>query len=251
MRAVFQAVSSPDTFRRRATYCNWLSLRCGLSPCYAIQEEQVDPSNHCPVDRMRWLVTCDFSADGYRLPTEAEWEFAARGGTGSHGYRYAGSDDPRDVGWFLESAEVVASRMLRGKVVRASHFHDLVKQLNNGQPQPVGRKQSNELGLYDMSGNVREWCWDWYDPGYYSRSPKEPRGPSSGSVRVNRGGAWRSNVLADLEVAHRNYGAPGLAFTHFGFRMCSGLRSASRAAERDSPAAGASRRGCPPALDVE
>jgi len=102
-----------------------------------------------------------------RLPTEAEWEFAARGGNISEGFKYAGSNSIDSVGWYNGNSK--------------------------NQPQPVAQKKPNELGLLDMSGNVWEWCNDWYTKVHHYKNPQiDPKGPTHGSFRVCRGGSWRS-----------------------------------------------------------
>ena len=127
----------------------------------------------------------------FRLPTEAEWEFAARGGSKSKGYKYSGSNSISTVAWY---------------------------DGNSGdKTHPVKQKASNELGLYDMSGNVYEWCSDW--KGSYSSSPQNnPKGPSNGKYRVLRGGSWYM-VEQSFRPAHRNDSDPGNRLNHFGLRL--------------------------------
>ena len=118
----------------------------------------------------------------FRLPTEAEWEFAARGGNKSQGFKYSGNNNIDLVAWFMENS--------------------------NNRTQPVATKRPNELELYDMSGNVYEWCQDWYDSSYYSISPSDnPIGPETGTRRVWRGGAWNDNSN-QCRVTYRNWGPP-------------------------------------------
>ena len=148
-------------------YCNWLSEKSCLTPCYNGSGKN---------------ITCDFDANGYRLPTEAEWEFAARGGLQSNGYRYAGSDDPDEVAWYATD-----------------------------QAHPVGLKQPNELGLYDMSGNLFEWCWDWYlMDAYTGEAQTDPIGPPTPQSttpwdlnRSRRGGSWREDAI-NIRIASRS-----------------------------------------------
>ena len=128
----------------------------------------------------------------FRLPTEAEWEYAARGGNRSRGYQYSGSNTLSSVAWYGESWDT-------------------------GSTHPVKKKQANELGLYDMSGNVWEWCYDWYYD-YSSSSQTNPKGPSTGSGRVLRGGSW--NYLAqNCRVAYRYNYSPDYRINYGGLRL--------------------------------
>lgn len=138
----------------------------------------------------------------FRLPTEAEWEYAARGGQRSLGYKYSGSDDVDEVAWYDENSHT-----------RMGWFGSRQDQ----QTHPVATKKANELGFYDMSGNVWEWCQDWY--GKYSSSAQtNPQGPSSGSYRVFRGGSWR-NSARGCSSAIRGRNAPASRYGNLGLRL--------------------------------
>ena len=155
-----------------------------------------------PVEMVSWNNCQEFimklnrlTGRDFRLPTEAEWEYAARGGNKSQGYKYSGSNTIDDVAWYDE---------------------------NSLSTHPVGTKAPNELGLYDMSGNVWEWCSDWYGD-YSSSSQTNPTGSSSGSGRVLRGGSWCRDAQC-CRVAFRDNNALGLRFDYNGFRLvCSRL----------------------------
>ena len=152
----------------------------------------------CPVETVSWNAIREFilqlnlkTGKSYRLPTEAEWEYAARGGSVSKSFVFSGSNTPDDVAWHTENS--------------------------GSKSHPVGMKQPNELGIFDMSGNVMEWCSDWY--GNYSASAQtNPKGDSLGQLRVIRGGGWRSFFQSCL-ISHRGRNSPGYRGFNLGFRL--------------------------------
>lgn len=161
-------------------FCNRLSEAEGLTPCYT------NTGNG---------YSCNWSANGYRLPTESEWEYAARGGANSQGYKYSGSNNADEVAWTSANSQ--------------------------NSTRPVATLKANELGLYDMSGNVLEWCWDWHADSYpFSGNPIiDPRGASSGKHRVLRGGSWRHEAYFS-RVTHRSTATlPEGRLPRVGFRL--------------------------------
>jgi formylglycine-generating enzyme required for sulfatase activity len=157
---------------------------------------------NCPVEEVSWEDIQQFisklnakTGKKYRLPSEAEWEYAARGGKKSKGYKYAGSNEIEAVAWYSGNSE--------------------------DKTHPVGQKKPNELGIHDMTGNVLEWCSDWYGESYYNSSPgNKPQGPDNGEFRVIRGGSWFNSAVGCL-VANRGNGRPGSRDSDVGFRLLS------------------------------
>ena len=182
-------------------FCNQLNKLLALPKPYSGKDEE---------------TKCNFHCAAFRLPTEAEWEYAARGGNvETHGraslsgspqqFEYAGSNNLNKVAWYGQ---------------------------NNGyETKPVGLKYPNRLGLYDMSGNVYEWCWDRYDRSYYDQCHKNgltpnPVGPENGPYRVLRGGSYRS-IAGSSCVARRGHSAPGNLYDDLGLRLLFALQFSS------------------------
>ena len=155
-------------------YCNARSRLKGLEPCYDLQTWE-----------------CNFDANGYRLPTEAEWEYACRAGTKT-AYSFANSPSKlKDYAWFKDNS--------------------------GSKPRPVGQKRPNAWGLYDMHGNVWEWCNDYYEVDYYQQSPEEnPKGPKTGETKVVRGGAWKFSADS-CRSGYRYNEDPGYVDACFGY----------------------------------
>ena len=173
------------TWAAAAKYCNARSRAEGLTPCY---------------DTKTWK--CDFAANGYRLPTEAEWEYAARAGTTSS-YSFGDNQSAlRNFAWMKENS--------------------------GGRPREAGKKLPNPWGLYDMYGNVAEWCNDFYAVDYYQRSQaKNPQGPASGSRRVVRGGSWNSRAT-ECRSSYRSSENPAYSDVCIGYYDVYGFRCVKR-----------------------
>jgi formylglycine-generating enzyme required for sulfatase activity len=194
-------------------YCNKRSIKEGLQPYYKIDKDKKDPNNkrdpdHGDLDTTKWTVTINPGVNGYRLPTEAEWEYAAGGGQGSKNYTYSGSDDVDEVAWYWRNS---------GDQRLSGFWYWPTLEQNHDQTKPVGAKKSNELGLFDMSGNVREWCWDWY--GDLATNVTDPKGSQGGYARVWRGGGWIGDAPFTAS-AYRGHLAANGTGPDQGFRVC-------------------------------
>ncbi len=189
----FKIARTPTTVLQYREFCRATGREMPQTPDWGWHEDH-------PMSNVNWedaVAYCNWLSEktgkSYRLPTEAEWEYAARGGRRSKGYTYSGGQNMGEVGWYKDNS--------------------------NGQVQPVAQKKANELGLYDMSGNIWEWCWDWYGKAYYISAPAvNPKGVETGTARVIRGGSW-SFVESSCRVPNRGNGGTGRRTINRGFRV--------------------------------
>jgi formylglycine-generating enzyme len=192
----FNMARTETTVIQWEIYCNDVGKDMPDAPLWGWNDDDpvVNVSWNDAVAYCAWLSKK--TGDSCRLPTEAEYEYAARGGRIGNGFKYSGSDKIDTVAWYADNS--------------------------GGHPDPVASKIPNELGLYDMSGNVWEWCSDWYAP-YTADPATNPQGPKDGSYRVLRGGSWNFSATYS-RVARRNAYAPGLDFLTGGFRVVSSAK---------------------------
>ncbi len=181
-------------------YCNWRSRWEGFQHCYSGSGDS---------------IVCNFKANGYRLPTEAEWEFAARSRGKDNKYSWDNGEP------YIGNRKAANIRDETAKREWKEHVKTWWKDYDDGYlfTSPAGSFAPNEAEICDMSGNVYEWCWDWYDEEYYHSSPgKNPRGPSSGVMRISRDVGYGC-LTNSMRTVNRGKAEPDFRFLHGGFRL--------------------------------
>ena len=188
----FLISEAPITVRQYREFCAAMNRKMPQKP----QWGWID--NH-PIVNVSWFDAVAYAEwSGCRLPTEAEWEFAARGGNVSRHFKYSGGNSPDEIGWFADNTHLTGTR-------------------------PVRSKKPNELGLYDMSGNIYEWCQNWKYP-YTSEDEIDPRGPDTGCIKASKGGSWHSSTKS-LRVSNRDDDPPEFYSHNVGFRIAKSVEA--------------------------
>ncbi|MCW3788669.1 formylglycine-generating enzyme family protein [Plebeiibacterium sediminum] len=183
-----------------ALFCNKKSVSEGLNPYYNIDSLKSDVNNKNDYDSLKWTVTFNTEADGYRLPSESEWQYAIDAGDILKNLMYSGSGDIDQVAWYWRNS---------GKSKLTGDWSWEKVKKNSCSTHPVGQKQPNGFGLYDMSGNVREWCNDWYEDYYIE----------VGYYKVQKGGGWLGGEHTCMTSDRGKFEASGKGPDQ-GFRLC-------------------------------
>jgi len=226
-------INDLDSFSYETPHCVTITKGFWIGKFELLQNEYqkimgINPSNdkgeQLPVDRVSWTDAVSFcrklteqemksgrllSGYVYRLPTEAEWEYAARGGDKSNGYKYSGSNNVDNVAWYYENSGT--SRLNESTL----NYNKL--KSNKSRMHKVGEKYPNELGAYDMSGNLSEWCLDWYGD-FSDESVVDPKGPPLAGCRMIRGGGWMGGSR-NCRVSNRDWCSPRERLISIGFRV--------------------------------